>query len=97
MLFTYMKESVASKERHQKVIEEAPCPVLTPALRQNMAASAIKAAQAVGYRSAGTVEFLLFENNFYFLEMNTRLTSRASHNRNDFRFRFSGITNLYCK
>lgn len=61
------------QRRHQKVIEEAPCPILTPALRQNMAASAIKAAKAVGYRNAGTVEFLLFENNFYFLEMNTRL------------------------
>ena len=61
------------QRRHQKVIEETPCPTLTSGLRQRMAASAIKAAKAVGYRSAGTVEFLLFENNFYFLEMNTRL------------------------
>lgn len=62
------------QRRHQKIIEEAPCPVMTPALRADMGASAIAAAKAVDYRGAGTVEFLLDgDGNFYFLEMNTRL------------------------
>ena len=61
------------QRRHQKVVEEAPCPVLNTGLRNKMADCAVKVAKAVGYRSAGTVEFLLFEDNFYFLEMNTRL------------------------
>jgi len=62
------------QRRHQKVVEEAPSSVLTPKLRQDMGEAAIKVAKACDYVGAGTVEFLLDENNnFYFLEMNTRL------------------------
>lgn len=62
------------QRRHQKVIEEAPCSILTPDLRSEMAEAAIAAAEAVDYVGAGTIEFLVdAERNFYFLEMNTRL------------------------
>ncbi|WP_350601190.1 acetyl/propionyl/methylcrotonyl-CoA carboxylase subunit alpha [Pseudomonas sp. 65/3-MNA-CIBAN-0223] len=62
------------QRRHQKVIEEAPCPVMTEALRQAMGEAALKAGRAVNYVGTGTVEFLLDrQGRFYFLEMNTRL------------------------
>ena len=62
------------QRRHQKVIEEAPCPVMTPELRERMGQAAVDAARAVDYRGAGTVEFLLDQSGeFFFLEMNTRL------------------------
>lgn len=62
------------QRRHQKVVEEAPSSVLTPAIRKEMGRCAIQVAKACNYTGAGTVEFLLDENkNFYFLEMNTRL------------------------
>ena len=62
------------QRRHQKVVEEAPCPVMTDDLRRRMGAQAVEAARSIGYRGAGTVEFLLdASGDFYFLEMNTRL------------------------
>ncbi len=62
------------QRRHQKMIEEAPSPVLDPELREEMGEVAVKAAQAVDYTNAGTVEFLLDdENNYFFMEMNARL------------------------
>lgn len=62
------------QRRHQKIIEETPSPALTTQLRNTMGEAAVKAAQAMGYTNAGTVEFILAEDNsFYFLEVNTRL------------------------
>ena len=62
------------QRRHQKVVEEAPSPAVSPDMRRQMGEIAVRAAQAVGYTNAGTIEFLADEmGNFYFLEMNTRL------------------------
>jgi acetyl-CoA carboxylase biotin carboxylase subunit len=62
------------QRRHQKVVEEAPSPVVDPDLRRRMGEAAVAAARAVGYTNAGTVEFLLDrDRRFHFLEMNTRL------------------------
>ena len=62
------------QRRHQKVLEESPSMAITPDLRKRMGETAVKAAKAVGYENAGTIEFLLDKNkNFYFMEMNTRI------------------------
>lgn len=62
------------QRNHQKMIEESPSPLLDEEMRQHMMDDAVKAARAVGYTSAGTIEFLVDENrNYYFMEMNTRI------------------------
>src|SRR5205807_9008561 len=71
----YLGERECSiQRRHQKLLEEAPSPVMTPELRQKMGDTAVAACKSIGYSSAGTGEFLLDEENqFYFMEMNTRI------------------------
>jgi pyruvate carboxylase subunit A len=61
------------QRRHQKLVEEAPCSIMTPELRSRMAQSALKVVEASGYTNAGTVEFLYNNGDYYFMEMNTRL------------------------
>ena len=68
------RECSVQTVRHQKVVEEAPSATLTPAMRAEIGAAAVKAANAVGYANAGTVEFIYTPDNaFYFMEMNTRI------------------------
>jgi acetyl-CoA carboxylase, biotin carboxylase subunit len=72
-VFHLFERECSVQRRHQKVIEETPSQALDDGAREQLAAAAVKAAEAVKYRSAGTVEFILGGGDFYFLEMNTRL------------------------
>ncbi len=70
----YLGERECSiQRRHQKLIEESPSPAITPELRQEMGEVAVKAAKAINYVNAGTIEFMFSQDDFYFLEMNTRI------------------------
>jgi acetyl-CoA carboxylase biotin carboxylase subunit len=72
-VFHFGERECSIQRRHQKLIEEAPSPVVSPELRAEMGAAAVRAAEAVEYLGAGTVEFLFKDGEFFFLEMNTRL------------------------
>jgi acetyl-CoA/propionyl-CoA carboxylase, biotin carboxylase, biotin carboxyl carrier protein len=61
------------QRRHQKLLEECPSPAIDPPMREEMGRAAVEAAEAVGYDNVGTVEFLVHDDEFYFLEMNTRV------------------------
>ncbi|MGH3356755.1 MAG: biotin carboxylase N-terminal domain-containing protein, partial [Nocardioidaceae bacterium] len=68
-----LERDCSTQRRHQKVLEEAPAPTISDAVREKVTAAAVRLAQQVGYVNAGTVEFLVAGEEFFFLEMNTRL------------------------
>ncbi len=73
MLFILGDRDCSIQRRHQKIIEEAPAPGITDRQREKMGARCAKACKKIGYRGAGTFEFLYEDGEFFFIEMNTRL------------------------
>jgi 3-methylcrotonyl-CoA carboxylase alpha subunit len=72
-VLSFGERECSVQRRHQKVLEESPSPALDPALREEMGDAAVRFARAVGYRSAGTVEFMLDGRNYWLLELNARI------------------------
>jgi acetyl/propionyl-CoA carboxylase alpha subunit len=72
-VLSFGERECSVQRRHQKVLEESPSPALDPALREEMGVAAVRFARAVGYRSAGTVEFMLDGRNYWLLELNARI------------------------
>ena len=72
-VLSFGERDCSAQRRHQKIVEEAPAPIATDKRRERMAASAIAIAREAGYRNAGTVEFVVDEKSFFFLEVNARL------------------------
>ena len=77
------------QRRHQKIWEEAPSPAITAQQREELGSLVVNACKTLGYRGAGTFEFLYEDGEFFFIEMNTRNTSGTPCNRNGYRYRFS--------
>ncbi|EQC43829.1 acetyl/propionyl/methylcrotonyl-CoA carboxylase subunit alpha [Bacteriovorax sp. Seq25_V] len=71
--FHFFERECSIQRRHQKIIEETPSPALSPELRDSITRTAVQISSAINYSGAGTVEFILDGDKFYFLEMNTRL------------------------
>lgn len=83
------------QRNHQKMVEESPSPALDPATRERMMADAVKACKAVGYTSAGTIEFLLDrDGNYYFMEMNTRV--QVEHSVTEFVTHVDIVREMLC-
>jgi len=72
-ILTFGERDCSIQRRHQKLIEESPSPAVSPELREALCEAAVKGAKAVNYIGAGTVEFLVDKNEFFFMEMNTRI------------------------
>ena len=96
MQFILQNVIVLSQRRHQKVVEEAPAPGITEEVRRDIGTRCANACIEIGYRGAGTFEFLYENGEFYFIENEYPYSSRASSNRNDYWCRFGERTIAHC-